>query len=384
VTVDVEAPVSGRYKVEYRYETVHGIKHDIVTEAVDHSYTLKVDFPASDKKWSIATAYVDLFKGDNTVTVKSKHRSLNIDSISVIHMNLMERCKPGQRIPLNWLQTANHLKGLRRSEDGYRKHGIVPVDNAGLMRGRFDFGTRGPWEVHFDVKEPKFGGSHSQVYMSLNHRNLTIKATHYTDEKYHMVAMIENGASLQYLMKFDSTSMNENDHLQVMDGVAICQGCDHVSCKIENGPKTWETEGKPEPENLDGGAQRYRCGSTKSGWCTKPATKMHERRVIVRHHKEAFGAYDKHGHRPANSYRQARKHHKCAMDKHYHKCECVCESKQEMAYDPDYVKQNGMEHLSREQREMIKQENEAAYDPHWLAHTGAGQHHQQHAEVAAP
>jgi hypothetical protein len=386
----VDVPLSGRYRVDYRYETSHGLAHDIVTESIDHSYTLALDFPASDSKWSVVSGYVDLFKGQNEVTVKSKHRSLNIDSIKVIHMNLMQRCRPGERIKLNWLQNAIEARNVKRSADGYRQHGVVPEKLSGMMRGRFDFGTRGPWKVHLDVKEPKYGGSKSEVYLSLNHRNATIEATHMADDKYHMVTMTETGAALQYLVKFTSTTKDEDDHLQVMDGIAICQGCDHVSCAIENGPKVWETEGQSVGPTIPQMQQRYRCGRSKSGWCTQPENRLNQDRVIVRHHGEAWGTYDSLGHRPANSrLHPATKHHKCGVDKHYHKCECVCESKEEMAFDPDWVRQNGLEHLSQAEREAMQQESEAAYDPHWLAHTGAGQHHRmfshaRESDIAAP
>jgi hypothetical protein len=364
-TIKINVPVAGRYKVLYRYETKHGLAHDIVHEAVDHSYTISLDFPKSDGVWTNAATTVDLFKGLNEITLKSKHRSLNLDSVKLIHMNLMKRCHGGDEHKLDWFKQGTDRDDVEMTDE--RRPGLVPKAFSGGVSGRFDFGSRGPWEIRFDVREPKFGGSKSQLYMSLNNVNVTLKSTHMADDKYHSYFIVIDGPSLQYKFHFDDSTANEDDHLVLMSGFATCQGCKHVTCDLETGPKTWEWHTNPGESKLARNSppkyahkmewKRIRTGNNKHIDGAEPKdfhgrglqrhtdkfglkhyshmtmrNPLDTRRVIVRHHDKEFGAYDKHGHRFANKVGQSTKSHQCAWSKHYNKCECTCQTKAEYAY----------------------------------------------------
>merc|ERR1712100_264200 len=102
---------------------------------------------------------------------------------------------------------------------------------------------------------------------------------------YHSFNMLEKGAQLQYYFKFDSTTFDHRDHLQLLNGVAVCEGCSHVSCAMESGPKMWESLTKP---TRPGARLVYPNGPPhEPGKAGRQSVGLYDYRcVVVRHHNE--------------------------------------------------------------------------------------------------
>jgi len=283
-TVAINVPWSGRYKLKYRYETENGQAHDMLVESVDHAYTVNVDFPKSDGVWGYTDAYVDFFKGRNEVSLTTSQRSLNIDAIHVIHENLMQRCKKGDTVTLDWLGSAFLEHDIDRA-DGDSSTLLASSTHA-HMSGRIELGTRGPWQIQFDTVEPQQSGSefsNAAVSVSLNDFQENFAATQLAGQKSYPFRALVDTASLHYKFNFHSSSALEADNLQVKGGKAVCQGCQHIKCSMEEHPTISRSYGSI-------------------------------RRMVVHHGFDKTGSFER---------------HHCSYDKKTGDCSCSCGTQEE-------------------------------------------------------
>merc|ERR1712100_654419 len=106
-------------------------------------------------------------------------------------------------------------------------------DLSGKLTGYFDLGAKGPWNVRFKVKPSRVDGANIHDYITMAFNGGHASRHYNTPEKNSTVTFTDNSGHLAYDMTWQSNTDEGSKHLQVLDAVATCGACSHVSCKLE-------------------------------------------------------------------------------------------------------------------------------------------------------
>jgi hypothetical protein len=149
----ITVPVSGRYKVDFRY-LVNDHSHVAVeTEnlRVDHKESEALHFERSSS-WTDTTAHVTLYKGANSLSIASTTSfGPNLDQITVSEESILERCVPGEVVPLKFLADATQREFIDSSGR------IEAGELSGSFGGWIDLQKLGMWDIQITLKGGDLG-----------------------------------------------------------------------------------------------------------------------------------------------------------------------------------------------------------------------------------
>lgn len=232
----ITVPVSGRYKVDFRY-LVNDHSHVAVeTEnlRVDHKESEALHFERSSS-WTDTTAHVTLYKGANSLSIASTTSfGPNLDQITVSEESILERCVPGEVVPLKFLADATQREFIDSSGR------IEAGELSGSFGGWIDLQKLGMWDIQITLKggdlgayaSPKAWKRMEQGYASLTLGGKKIGPVHNTpDLEIHPLTFQTSNAHLKYHFALEDFQVqNAAERMQVLDGKAVCAGCPHVRC----------------------------------------------------------------------------------------------------------------------------------------------------------
>jgi hypothetical protein len=171
-----------------------------------------------------------------------------------------KKCKEGEQVPIYWSEHGNtaghnHIKHTFNvvNSDGLTRLG---ADYSGTLEGTYDLGKDGPWKIsfHYQTSEVHFPTSHRDS-LSVDVNDGAFQVSHANDlpsasnqELYFMT----DKSSLNYNIKWTSTTDVETGHMGIFNGVATCTHttpptpapwsdiCSHVTCS-----RITDSEAKP-------------------------------------------------------------------------------------------------------------------------------------------
>jgi len=234
----VTVPHSGRYTVDFRYWVDDHTHVALETEniVVDHKEREKLTFKPSST-WAQTTTHVTLYKGPNSISLTTTGTAgPYLDQITIAEEHPLERCTPGEVIPLKFVADANKRSDI--NSEGKISDGSL----SGSMSGWLELHKLGMWDIEINLKGGDIGGDHTPEewksmangYAKLELAGHTFGPVHNTpDLEMHPLTFQTSNAHLKY--KFDLEAMRLHDsasRMQVLEGKAICAGCPSVRCEM--------------------------------------------------------------------------------------------------------------------------------------------------------
>jgi hypothetical protein len=240
-TIDwiVAVPVSGRYKVDFRYLVDDDSHATVETEnlRIDHKEVEALHFDKSSS-WKDVSTHVTLYQGNNTLTISTNTKfGPRLDQLTITEVVTMERCTPGEEVPLDFLAEATENHFIDSS--GRIEHGEL----SGSLSGWIDLKKLGMWDVQITFKGGDLGQyapatawkSMEQAYAMLTLSGKRIGPVRNTpDLEIHPLTFQTSNAHLKYNFKLeDYQTGNQGQRMQVLAGKAVCSGCPHVRCETK-------------------------------------------------------------------------------------------------------------------------------------------------------
>jgi len=200
-------------------------------------------------------------------------------------------CTEGEQVKVYWSEHGNtaghnHIKHTFNvvNDDGLTRLG---AENAGVLKGTFDLGKKGPWKVHFEYQtsELHFPSSHFDT-LSMDINEGDFRVHHYNDmpsAAKQELYFYTNKNVLDYSFTWDSSTAVETAHMGVFDGIATCSHtapptpapfsdtCSHVTCARVASNNLRKPENR-KPHMIDGEVVNY-----------------DDHRFTVTHHKHELG-----------------------------------------------------------------------------------------------
>jgi len=236
ITWKVSVPANGRYRLQYRY-SVSGVSHVGATIAnskvvVDYKFQEAISFPGKPGRgysdWLLTSADAELFKGENTVVLETPPHASNgskphVDRLVITQLKKLQRCTPGQVVALKWAASSSEAVLVGKTPRGVR----LGASFNGKVSGFADLGALGPWSIQFKVNTiPARKGDTVRAFFNRENK-ANIEATN----GIHQVAVPVTNSHPSFKFDFDAMARDPNSHMEVYDGVAVCQGCSDVKCK---------------------------------------------------------------------------------------------------------------------------------------------------------
>jgi competence ComEA-like helix-hairpin-helix protein len=237
ISWQIRVPAHGRYKLKFRYAAEANVNHQAKISTmsdeqvvINYQYeeNIALNGQAGDdySTWRDAPLEVDLYKGINTITVTTSPHEADgskphIDRMTVKKMADLARCTPGTVVPLQWFATATPSSSTMTGTDGGAKLG---AGFKGTLRGYADLGALGPWSVQFAAKGGETGDSARIMFNSVNVGNAAGGSVK-------KMSVPVQSASIAYKMDFEAMNAAASGHMEVLDGVAVCEGCSDVTCE---------------------------------------------------------------------------------------------------------------------------------------------------------
>jgi hypothetical protein len=217
----------GRYSVSFEYSAAGAIPAFTArTEhmEVDHSYVEQFDLETTESwtDWQRKAVTMDFHQGLNTLQVEPHTDSeFHLRAVHVLWTKHLPHCTPGERVPINWLDSATTQQNMLSSDGGVTQGQA----STALLEGGVDLEAFGPWLLKFEVNRDAAPSSDA-LELTINKKQVTRL---HDEEK---VYFQDKGGFLHYSMAFTSQGTNAPNRILVTNAYAECKGCSHTHCRL--------------------------------------------------------------------------------------------------------------------------------------------------------